>query len=52
MLYKFKQGHNVAEATKKIYCVEGKGTVDHSTITSWLKKFHLLQEPQKSGKAR
>ena len=41
MLYKFEVDYNAVVATKKIYCVKDEGTVDYSTITSWLKKFHL-----------
>ena len=39
ILYKFKRGHNAAEATKKICCAKSKGAVDHSTVTRWLKYF-------------
>ena len=28
MVYKFKLGHNIAEAIKNICCVKGEGTVD------------------------
>ena len=36
--YKFKLVHNAAEATKNI-CVKSEDTVDHVTVTKWLKKF-------------
>ena len=40
-------GYNITEATKKknicanknISCAKGKGIVNHSTVTRWLKKF-------------
>ena len=41
VLYKFELGHNAAEATKKICHVKGESTVDHSTVTRWLKKLCL-----------
>ena len=41
MLYKSELGHNTAEVTKNIGCVKGEGTVDHSTVTRWFKKFCL-----------
>ena len=45
-LYKYKQGHNGMEATKIICCMKSEGTVGHSTVTRWLKKFCLgLPEP-------
>ena len=34
MIYKFEQSHNTTETNKKIYCVKGKGVVDHSTLTA------------------
>ena len=39
MLHKFELGHNAMEATKNIRCVKGEGTVDHSIVTKWSKKF-------------
>ena len=39
MLYKFKLGYNAEEVSKNIYCMKGEGTLDHSTVTKWLKKF-------------
>ena len=39
ILYEFKLGHNIKEASKNIYCIKGKRAVDHSTITWWFKKF-------------
>ena len=39
-LYEFELGHNATEATKNI-CVKSEGTVDHSTVTRWIKKFYL-----------
>ena len=41
MLYKFKLGHNAAEATKNICYMKGKDAVDHNTIDRWWKKFCL-----------
>ena len=29
------------EAAENICCAKGEGTVDHSTVTIWFKKFHL-----------
>ena len=40
MLYKFKLSHNTAEATKNICYAKDEGTVDHSTVTKWFKKFY------------
>ena len=40
MIFKLELGHNAVEAAKNICCVKGEGTVDHITVTSWLKKFH------------
>ena len=39
LFYKFEQGHNITESTKNIYRAKGKGVVDHSIVTRWLKKF-------------
>ena len=39
MVYKFELGHNAAEATKNICCVNDEGAVDLSTVTKWFKKF-------------
>ena len=39
LLYKYELSHNVAEATKNIYDAKGEDTVDHNTVTKWLKKF-------------
>ena len=41
MIYDFKPGYNVDEATKNICCMKSEGIVDHSTITRWFKKFFL-----------
>ena len=41
MLYKFRWGYNVTEATKSIYWLKGEGIVDHSTVTRSFKKFSL-----------
>ena len=41
MLYKFKPCHNATEAIKNICCTKGEGTVDHSTVIGWFKKFCL-----------
>ena len=35
ILYKFKLGYEAIKATKNIYCVKDKGTVNHSTVTKW-----------------
>ena len=32
MLYEFELSHNTMEATQNIYCMKGKGTVDHSLL--------------------
>ena len=40
LLNKFELGHNMKEATKKISHAKGEGTVNHSTVTRWFKKFH------------
>ena len=39
-LYKFKLGHNAAEATKNIY-VKSEDIVDHNRVNRWFKEFHL-----------
>ena len=39
MLYESELGHNTTEATKKISCAKGEGTVDHSSVSRWFKKF-------------
>ena len=39
MLYKFKVGHDVMEATHNICCVKGQDAFDRSTVTRWCKKF-------------
>ena len=36
-----RTGYNAADATKNLCCAKGEGSVDHSTITKWIKKFHL-----------
>ena len=41
MLYKFELNYNTGESTKNICCSKGEGTVDHSRVTRWLKKFCL-----------
>ena len=40
MFYKFKQGHNAAEATKNICHTKDERAVYHSTVTRELKKFY------------
>ena len=40
MLYKFKVGHNVMEATRNICCMKDESAVEHSTVNEWFKKFH------------
>ena len=56
LLYEFKLGHNTAEATKNIYCMNGEGIVDHSTVTRWLKKFYLcsknIDDQARSGRLK
>ena len=47
-LYKFKLSHNAAKANKKIYYTKGKSAVDHSRVTRWSKKFHLVMKGQKT----
>ena len=44
MLYAFELGHNATEATKNICCTKSEGTVDHNTVTRWLKKNCLFYE--------
>ena len=39
MLYNFKLSHDTTEATKNICWTKGKDTVDHGTVTRWMKKF-------------
>ena len=56
ILYKFKIGHNALEATKNICCGKDEGTVDHSTVTRWYKKFcwgwKNFDDQARSGKAQ
>ena len=40
LLYMFQLGHNAAEATKT-FSYAKEGTVDHSIVTRWFKKFRL-----------
>ena len=39
ILYKFKLGHNAAEATKNICCVKNEGAAVDQSIVSRQKKF-------------
>ena len=39
MLYEFKMGHNVTEATKNICCVKSEGTFDQNTVNRRFKNF-------------
>ena len=40
MLYEFGLDHNATEAAKNICNMKGEeDTVDHNTVTRWLKKF-------------
>ena len=48
MFYKSELGHDDMEAAKKIYCMKGEGTIDHSTATRWFKKFHSGRENLKN----
>ena len=41
MHFDIELGHNAIEATKNVCFVKGKGTVDPSTVTRWVKKFPL-----------
>ena len=41
MLYKFKLGHNILEATKNICCAKDEGTVDCDTVIRLFKKFRM-----------
>ena len=56
MLNKFKLGHNAVEETKNICCTKGKGTIDQSTVTEWLMKFHSgcknLDDQSRSNKPK
>ena len=38
MHYKFKLDHYITEASKNIYCIKSKGSVDCSPITRWSEK--------------
>ena len=53
MLYKFELSYNTMEATKNICYAKDEGTVDHSTVTRWFKKFcsgcNKLNDWVKSG---
>ena len=40
MIYELKLGHNATEATRNICCGKSEGTMDHSTVTKWFKKFY------------
>ena len=56
MPHKFELGHNVKETTKNICCAKGEGTVDHTTITRWFKKFcsgcKNLDDQTRSGRPK
>ena len=39
MFYKFKLRNKIIKISKKICFVKGEGTVDHSTVSRWFKKF-------------
>ena len=39
IFYEFGLGHNFAEATKTIYGAKGESSVNHTTVTRYLKKF-------------
>ena len=39
ILYAIELGYNATEATTNICCAKSEDTIDHSTITRWLKKF-------------
>ena len=39
MLYEFELSHDISEETKNICCAKGKGSIDLSAVTRWLKKF-------------
>ena len=39
-VYEFELSYNTAQASKNICCAKGEGTVDHSTVSRWSKKFH------------
>ena len=52
MLYMFELGYNAAEATKNICCAKGEGTVDHSTVNGWFKKFQPgCKNPDDQGRS-
>ena len=54
MLYEFKMGYNVVKATRNICDARDKGSVDHSKIIRWLKKFWMgcknLSDQTRSGR--
>ena len=56
MLYEFELVHNDVEPIKTICWVKGKGTVDHSTVTRWFKKFcsdyKNLNNQERSGRLK
>ena len=39
ILYKFEQGYNTMEMTKKICCAKCDDAIEHSAVTRWLMKF-------------
>ena len=41
MLYKFKQAHNTAKATKNTQFEKGESAINNGTVTRSVKKFHL-----------
>ena len=56
MFSEFTLSHNAVEATKSICCAKGEGTVDHSTVKRWLKKFRSdsknLDNQTRSGRPK
>ena len=54
LLYEFKLGHTPAEATRNICQAIGPGTINHSTVTRWWKRFssgdESLKDEPRSGR--
>ena len=56
MFYKFVMSYKTAKVTKNICCTKSESTVDHNTVTKWLKKFCLghknLNNQVRSGRPK
>ena len=51
-LYEFELCYNTMEVTKNVCYVKIEGTIDHCTVTKWLKNFTCFKEPQQPGMVR